>query len=188
MEVAPISYVRHAMAVLDENVHPTEWHLDEAGRAAAVALADTLEAGEGIGVLVASTEPKALETAEAIAERWGVEVRPDPRLCEVVRPWIGPGYRAMVHRYLRGEAHEGWEPRDEVSARTANAVDEAVEQAHGAPVVVVTHGGALCLHLQGRLGAGFEPDAFWSCLAFPDGWSLTEAGLLHRPAARPQVN
>ena len=172
------------MAVLDESVHPTDWCLDDEGRAAAALLADALEVGEGIGALVSSTEPKAMETADAIAKRWGVEVHPDPRLREAMRPWIGPGYRAMAHRYLRGESYDGWEAHAEVAARTAGAVADAVAVADGAPVVVVTHGLALSVHLSDRLGAGFDPDTFWSCLAFPDAWALSESDLLHRPLPR----
>lgn len=172
------------MAVLDESVHPTEWRLDAIGWAAAAALADTLEVGDGIGLLVASTEPKAAETAAAIGTRWRVDVRADERLREAQRPWIGPGYRAMAHRYLRGEPYEGWEPHEEVAARVAAAVDDASASAGGRPVVVVTHGLALCLHLAARLGAGFDPDAFWSSVAFPDAWALDDAGLLHRPLPR----
>ena len=184
MASVPISYVRHAMAVLDESVHPTDWRLDGDGRAAAVALAATLEIGEGIGALVSSTEPKAMDTAAAISRCWSVEVRPDPRLREATRPWIGPGYRAMAHRYLRGESYDGWEPHAEVAARMAGAVDDAVADAHGRGVVVVTHGLALSLHLSHRLGDGFDPDAFWSCLAFPDAWALSASDLLHRPLPR----
>ena len=187
MDPVPITYVRHAMAVIDEAVHPTEWHLDEAARHAAAALADTLEVAGGLGALVSSTEPKAMETAEMIAARWGVEVRPDERLREAVRPWIGPGYRAMAHRYLRGEAYDAWEPRAEVATRTASAVDDAVTAAAGRAVVVVTHGLALSLHLNDRLGGGFDPDVFWSCLAFPDAWVLGGSGLLHRPLPRAPV-
>jgi broad specificity phosphatase PhoE len=183
-DVAPVTYVRHAMAVPAEGVHPTEWELDAAGRASAAELADRLEVGAGIGVLVSSTEPKALGTADAIAERWQVEVLTDARLREAVRPWIGPGYRAVVHRYLRGERPEGWEPHLEVAARTAAVVREAVAAAGPRPVVVVSHGLALALHLADRLGPEFEPEHFWSSLAFPDAWALDAGEVLHRPQPR----
>jgi broad specificity phosphatase PhoE len=183
-DIAPITYVRHAMAVPIEGVHPTEWALDDEGRASAAALADRLEVGEGIGALVSSTEPKALATAEAIGVRWEVDVLADARLREAVRPWIGPGYRAVVHRYLRGERPEGWEPHLEVAARTAAAVRDAMAVAGPRPVVVVSHGLALALHLGDRLGPGFEPEQFWSSLAFPDAWALDRADVLHRPQPR----
>ena len=184
-DTAPITYVRHSMAVPVEGVHPTEWELDATARAAAAELADRLEVGDGIGVLVASTEPKAMGTALAIAERWGVDVHAEPRLREAVRPWIGPGYRAVVHRYLRGERPEGWEPHLEVASRTTAAVREAQARAAGRPVVVVSHGLALALHLGDRLGPEFDREQFWSSLAFPDAWALDDAEVLHRPQPRP---
>lgn len=181
---APVTYVRHAMAVPDETVHPSEWVLDAKGRASAASLADRLEVGAGIGVLVSSTEPKALGTAAEIGRRWEVEVLTDARLREAVRPWVGPGYRAVVHRYLRGEAPDGWEPHLEVAARTAAAVREARQLAAGRPLVVVSHGLALSLHLGDQLGPDFEPEQFWSSLAFPDAWALDHSGVLHRPQLR----
>lgn len=183
MDVAPITYVRHAMAVQAEGVHPTDWHLDDLGRADAVRLAQRLEVAPAIGCLVSSTEPKALETAEAIGARWGTAAVPDERLREAVRPWIGPGYRAVAHRYLRGELPEGWEPHAQVEARVAAAVADARRRAGGGPVVVVSHGLALALHLGDRLGADFDRESFWSGLAFPDAWALDDAGTLHRPLA-----
>ncbi len=183
-DAAPITYVRHSMAVPAEGVHPTEWVLDAIGRGAATSLADRLEVGEGIGVLVASTEPKAMGTAEEIARRWDIDVLAEPRLREAARPWIGPGYRAVVHRYLRGERPEGWEPHVDVAARTAAAVREAEALAEGRAVVVVSHGLALALHLGDRLGPEFDREQFWSSLAFPDAWVLDESEVLHRPQRR----
>jgi len=179
-----VTYVRHAMAVPAEGVHPSSWHLDDAGRRSAEDLAQRLDVGEGIGALVASTEPKALATAEEIGRVWHVDVEPDARLREAVRPWIGPGYRAVVHRYLRGERPEGWEPHLEVASRVGACVDEAVRSAGGRAAVVVSHGLALALHLGDRLGPDFDQEHFWSCLAFPDAWSLDHQSLLHRVGAR----
>lgn len=180
LDVPPITYVRHAMAVLDDGVHPSEWHLDDEGRVAARVWAGRLEIGAGIGVLVSSTEPKALETAEAIADRWSAAVHEDPRLREAQRPWIGPGYRAIAHRYLRGEQPEGWEPHAAVAERMAAAVRDAVARAGDGPVVVVSHGLALSVHLGDRLGADFDRESFWSRLAFPDAWALGADDVLHR--------
>jgi len=187
LEAPPITYVRHAMAVLDDGVHPSEWHLDDAGRAAAHIWADRLEIGDGIGALVSSTEPKALETAEAIGERWSTEVNEDARLREAVRPWIGPGYRAIAHRYLRGEQPQGWEPHTEVAGRMAAAVSDALERAVAGPAVVVSHGLALSLHLGHRLGADFDRESFWSRLAFPDAWALDQDEVLHRSLPRAPI-
>lgn len=174
------------MPVLTEGVHPTRWHLDDASRRAARAGAEGLEVGDGVGALVTSTEPKAVETAEEIGARWSAGPVLDDRLREADRPWIGPGYRAMAHRYLRGEPLEGWEPHDAVAARMGAAVDDAAEQAGGRSVVVVSHGLALCVHLGARLGPDFDQESFWSRLAFPDAWVLDTTGVLHR--SRPGLS
>lgn len=185
-----ITYVRHAMAVLDDGVHPSEWHLDGPGREAAVQWSARLEVGDGIGALVTSTEPKALETARAIAEQWDTVVTEDDRLREAVRPWIGPGYRAVAHRYLRGEQPEGWEPHVTVAERMAAAVAEAEGRAATArgPAIVVSHGLALAIHLGDRLGEDFDRETFWSRLAFPDAWALDADDVLHRSLPRPPVS
>jgi broad specificity phosphatase PhoE len=180
MAVPPITYVRHAMPATIEGVHPNEWHLDDAAKDHAEAWASRLEVGDGAFRLVSSTEPKALETATAVARRWDGEVVPDERLREAQRPWIGPGYRAVAHRYLRGELPDGWEPHADVASRMGAAVTEALAAATGAPVVVVTHGLILSVHLGDRLGADFDRESFWSRLAFPDAWALDADDTLHR--------
>jgi broad specificity phosphatase PhoE len=179
MAAAPITYVRHAMPAVEAGVDPAAWHLDAVTRDQVQAWADRLEVGDGIGALVSSSEPKALETAEAIAERWSAGVATDDGLREAARPWVGTGYRAVAHRYLRGERPEGWEPHDEVARRMAAAIGRAHEVATGGPVVVVSHGLALSIHLGDRLGADFDRESFWSRLAFPDAWVLDD-GVLHR--------
>ena len=184
MTSAALTYVRHAMAPVVEGVRPSEWHLDDAGRESAWTTAAGLELDAPIGALVASTEPKAMATAEAIAECWGATATPEPRLREATRPWIGPGYRAMAHRYLRGEALDGWEPHAELAGRVQAAVDDAVGRADGVPVVVVSHGLALAIHLGERLGRAFDRESFCSGLTFPDAWVLDERSELHRSRAQ----
>jgi hypothetical protein len=63
-------------------------------------------------------------------------------------------------------------------------VDDARARAGGRPVVVVTHGLALSIHLGDVLGADFDRESFWSRLAFPDAWVLDD-GVLHRSLPPP---
>lgn len=184
---APPVYVRHAMAVPADGAHPTVWELDDRGRASARALAARLEVGAGPGAVVTSTEPKAHATAEEIAALWELPLVADPRLREARRPWVGPGYRGVVHRYLRGGLPEGWEPHAEVARRVGAAVAEASEAAGGRTLVVVSHGLSLALHLGERLGPDFDREGFWSSLAFPDAWLLDQQGFLHRCAGDPHL-
>ena len=185
LSVPPLTYVRHAMPAVTADVLSTEWHLDAANRDAARIWAERLEVGDGIGALVTSTEPKAVETAAAIGECWSATPALDERLREAHRPWIGTGYRAVAHRYLRGELPEGWEPHAEVAGRMAAAVDDAVAAAGGRAAVIVSHGLALAVHLGDRLGADFDRESFWSRLAFPDAWVLDAGDVLHRSLPAP---
>ena len=181
MQAPSVTYVRHAMPETDDGADPTTWHLGEEGTRLAGRLAGRLEVAPRIGALVTSDEPKAVETAAAIAQHWGSEVVHDDRLREVRRPWVGEGYRSVAHRYLQGDLPARWEPYAEVVARTGAAVADARVAAGSGPVVVVSHGLALAVHLGAVLGDGFDRDAFWRCLAFPDAWTLDEVGTLHRP-------
>ena len=184
MQGATVTFVRHAMPLTDTDLPSTEWHLGHDGVDAAQRLADRLEVAPRIGVLVTSSEPKAVETAATIAERWSASSRSDDRLREVARPWVGAGYRSVAHRYLRGELPEGWEPHHQAAARAGDAVDDAVAAAAGAPVVVVSHGLLLAVLLGSRLGDDFDRETFWSCLSFPDAWGLDSSGTIHRPLLR----
>lgn len=176
------------MPVVTPDVHSSEWHLDDANAAAARVWAERLEVSPGIGALVTSTEPKATETAVAIAECWTAEVIEDTRLREAERPWIGTGYRAVAHRYLRGELPDGWEPHAHVAERMAAAVGDALAQAADRPAIVVSHGLALAIHLGDRLGDDFDPETFWSRLAFPDAWALSTDDVLHRSLPRAPIS
>ncbi len=184
MRTPSVTYVRHAMPQTDDGADPSTWHLGEEGTRLAGRLAGRLEVASStprIGALVSSTEPKAIETATAIAAHWKAEVVTDDRLREVTRPWVGDGYRSVAHRYLRGEVPAGWETHEDVAARTGAAVHAARASAGEGPVVIVSHGLALSVHLGALLGGDFDRDAFWRSLAFPDAWTLDEAGTLHRP-------
>jgi broad specificity phosphatase PhoE len=158
--------VRHALPEVVPGVPPRLWELGESGRASARALAQRLTGAQ----IVSSDEPKAFQTAEAIAAHLGAEMAVDHRLGEVRRPeeW-DDAYRDHARSYLAGETLAGWEPREAVVARVTAA-------ARGD--IVVTHGLALTLWVAAR-GLVGERVGFWEELRFPDAWSAL-AGHLRR--------
>ena len=171
--------VKHAAPFVIPGTPPDRWRLSDKGKESCIPLADALKV-HAPSVVLSSEEPKAQETAAGIAECWSAEILEDPRLREAERPWMGTGYRAVAHRYLRGEQPDGWEPHAEVAERMAAAVADAHARAGDGPAVVVSHGLALSVHLGDRLGGDFDRETFWSRLAFPDAWVLGEDGVLHR--------
>lgn len=163
--------VRHAMALADPDREPSQWELGPASRAAAADLALRARLGDVVAV-TSSPEPKARATADAFADRLGMEVCTDDRLVEAHRPWVGDGYRFAAHRYLSGDEPEGWEPRREVADRIAAAIAELREEVGPGELVVVGHGLGLSLHLEDIFRGPFDPYGFWCRLAFPDAWRV----------------
>jgi broad specificity phosphatase PhoE len=98
--------VRHAMPDVLPDVPAREWHLGDDGRGAARKLGQMPARTH----LVASDEPKAIETVAEASGR--VDVPIDAGFGEVRRPNAPSGqvHRALAAAYLGGAAHAGSEP------------------------------------------------------------------------------
>lgn len=143
-----------------------EWRLSEEGRRRCGPLAERLAAASP-RVLLASTEPKARETAELVAPVLGLEVQLSEGLRETARRtvgWLAPeeldrGIRALFER--PGEVAFGEETAAAALARFQAAVADLTE-----PAVVVTHGTVLSLFVAARTGR--DPYELWRSLELPD--------------------
>ncbi len=127
--------------------------LSAAGRAQAQALAGRI-ALDRPAALYSSDLPRARETAEAIAQRAGLEPVYDARWREVdVGEWIGLAPEEVEARHPEGYARwlaggTGWEHGEsypEMAARGLAAARDIAERHAGSqqPVVCVTHGGVI---------------------------------------------
>lgn len=152
--------VRHALPVVDEATPPSLWALTEEGHLAAHQLASRLRLSPN-ALVWASNEIKALQTAEALSD----QVKVDPRLREVQRPWSPDRYGELAEAWLRGGEVEEWESMDSAIERFRKAVTDAIEKGEGS-ACLVTHG----LIMSAYLGAvaGVDPVTLWSELEFPD--------------------
>ncbi|WP_211300058.1 bifunctional RNase H/acid phosphatase [Haloactinopolyspora alba] len=122
--------------------------LDETGRAQAQRAAQML-APSGAVAVVASPMLRTRQTAEAVAEGLGVEVRVDDGWREVdFGEWEGLTLQEITERYPEQVAEwygsssvrpPGGETLDEVARRVALARDKTVARHPGQAVVVVTH-------------------------------------------------
>ena len=158
--------VRHSAPELDPSAPSEEWRLSEDGRRRCGPLAERLARYEP-RVLLASSEPKARETAELVAPALGLEMQVSDGLRETARRtvgWLAPedldrGIRELVER--PGEVVFG-----EESAAAALARFEAAVAGLPEPAVVVTHGTVLSLFAAPRIGR----DAYelWGSLELPD--------------------
>ena len=163
--------VKHAMPEVRAGVPAAQWHLSAAGREDAVLLANRLAPYAPFRVF-ASREPKAIQTAEAIAARRGIgfEVRDD--LHEHDRrgaPFLQEkgAFEAQVVSLIErpGELVFGNETADEAHRRFAAAVDEALRRHRQGNLAVVSHGTVMALFV--ARAAGADPVSLWRALGLP---------------------
>lgn len=162
--------VRHALPDTDPAVPPEHWPLGPESREAARRLARALPPA---ALVLSSDETRAAHTAAELVAVGGGRVELDARLREARRPsrWY-PDYRERAHRYVLGQVYSGWEPHETVARRFDAAVQTALKSPRYAPLVIVSHGLALTLWLQGA-GAVADGGAFWKALTFPDAWRVS---------------
>lgn len=123
------------------------FRLSAEGERMAVLAADAL-AGRDVRVLVSSPLERAVQTAQAIAERFGLAVRTDERLIESSNAFEGMTFgvgdgalrRPANWRHLYNPFRPSWgEPYDAVAARMLAACDDARKAAEGGEAVLVSH-------------------------------------------------
>jgi broad specificity phosphatase PhoE len=137
--------------------------LNATGRTQALELAEKLS---GDAIVVAYTSPlrRARQTAEIVAERLGVDVRPSASLMEVdVGSWSGLTRGEVEARFPDGFSRwlaygHGWddgETYDELGERVVSGVLEIAEQHADGLVLAVTHGGPIRSALAAAKGIPF---------------------------------
>jgi broad specificity phosphatase PhoE len=165
--------------------------LNDLGREQA-AVAAPLLAALRPDVIISSDLRRARDTAEALAALTGLPVCTDPRLRERYFGWwqgmtlteIAERYPADYAAWRSGAADLGCEIEslDDLGKRAGAALQEAVDSAPGATIVVATHGGAARLGCGQILGWGPEilrslgslKNCHWSELRYEAsrGWQL----------------
>ena len=160
--------IRHAMPHVDADVPPHRWQLGAEGRAAATALRTAVP---DPAYLVASDEPKAVETMRELAGHRDIPM--DQGFAEVRRRkfWTtDEEYRDLARSYLDGVEHPAWEGHQAVVDRFDAALARNAARAAevGRALVIGTHGMAMTLWLASRKLIDTTNTAFWEALRFPD--------------------
>jgi broad specificity phosphatase PhoE len=148
----------------------TDIPLNDTGRAQALRVAESLRAA-GLSALVSSDLLRARETAEIVAAALGLDLAyVDADLRERTFG-VFEGLTRVECEQLHPEAWRAWveeqrpakgvEPPSIVAARVRAAIERAAERIanDGAPVLVVTHGGALRSLVHAVTGAPVGPIA-----------------------------
>jgi len=136
--------------------------LSARGRSQCAALADGL-ASEHVALVVSSSRIRALETARAIAERHGLDVRADPALQELdfgelegrTYDEIAASLPDLYAEWMTSPTRvrfPGGECYADLARRARRAVEALRGELSGRTVVVVTHGGIVRSVLADALG------------------------------------
>ncbi len=167
-------------------VPASRWRLSETGRQRCLLLAKRL-ASYRPQALVASAEPKAVETAQLVAAQLGIAVEVGAGLHEHDRQDVGwlpaAAFEAAVVALF---AHPdvlvmGSETATQARARFARAVEAVLQRHTAGNVVIVAHGTVIALFVAAV--AGIEPFPLWQRLGLPSFVVLALPGLELRAVA-----
>lgn len=156
--MALLHYVSHPAVHIDPEVSVDRWGLSDEGRRAATAMLDASWVSS-VGRIVSSAETKAMETAELLAERLGLDVEVRPQTGENDRSATGfvppEEFEQLADAFFARptESVSGWERAVDAQNRIVDALADLLVPSAEADVAVVGHGGVGTLwycHLSGQ--------------------------------------
>ncbi len=152
-------FLRHFQTEVEPETPVSEWELSEEGKQASQEFVENHSFN--IDKVYTSTEPKAVKTAEKIAEEADAELVKTQLLCEVDRSKEGfvedhDRYIELVEDYLSGRSEADWEDQEEVKERFKKFLKEAEQES-----MAVTHGIFLSLNVPDK-----DKVDFWKDLEF----------------------
>jgi broad specificity phosphatase PhoE len=166
-----IVFIRHSLPEIDLTRPAREWHLSEAGRLRCKTLASQL-AYINPQCMVSSLEPKAIETAQILADALGLDFETANDLHEHLRREAyhssQEDFESSVRNFFKqpGRLVFGEETADQTHARFAQAVQTIQERSPAqTPLVIVTHGTVITLYVARAYNR--EPFPFWKNLKLP---------------------
>ncbi|MBE2224463.1 MAG: histidine phosphatase family protein [Anaerolineae bacterium] len=169
--------IRHANVLQQSAVSAHEWQLSANGRSRTIQLAHSFTTHPTR--LITSTETKAVETGQILADIWGIPCASAPNLHEHDRqgvPYL-PDQTEFENTIKQFFAHPdelifGNETAVQALARFRTAVVTQLESYPADSLGIVTHGTVMTL-LATYYNPTLEPFTFWQNLSMPDSYQLT---------------
>ncbi|MDP2704059.1 MAG: histidine phosphatase family protein [bacterium] len=157
-------FLRHAEVEIDKEVPVSSWRLTKEGKRVAYELA---EQGifDDVDMVVASEESKAIETAEPIAKRLGVELTCVAEFGEMNRDSGGFLPKKDFDRAIKfsltnlDESKNEWEKGRDALLRFEGAIDRIDSEYENKNVLIVAHGCVVNLYFAHLLGKLHETHA-----------------------------
>jgi broad specificity phosphatase PhoE len=144
--------IKHAAPEVVPSLPPEQWHLSDKGRASCDLLAEQIRPHAPKRIL-SSTEPKAIETAELVASRLGVQHGTAPDLHEHDRSNVphmrSSEFISAVELFFRkpDELVLGRETARQAQERFSAAVQAVVKAHPDDEIAIVSHGTVIALLL-----------------------------------------
>lgn len=162
--------IKHSLPEIDPHKPAAQWPLSAAGRERSVALAAHVRPYAPTRVF-SSHEPKAIETAQILAERLGLSFQLVDDLHEHDRRnvrWAERDQFEVAVKQFFDEPNKlvmGHETADEAHTRFAKAVNRLVERHPTEDLAIVAHGTVITLFVARLINT--EPFPFWQRLGLP---------------------
>lgn len=171
------------MPVVEPRVPPSGWRLSEEGRLQSGLLAERLRA-YGLGHLVTSEEPKAVETTKIVAERLGLTWSTAPGLHEHDRTGAPFGtqdeFESAARTFFENPGNQVWgnETAEQARARFTGGVRALLAEHPEGNLALVAHGTVITLFLTHH--EDLDPYGFWRSLGLPSFCVLSLPDLVLR--------
>ena len=167
--------LRHSVPEIRRNVPASDWTLGGVGRRRATMLASRLRRFSP-ELIWSSNEPKAVQTAEIVAELFGVRIRILDGLEEHHRENVPlmpkEQFSAKMEVFFSkpDQLVLGTEKAVQARGRMVTAIDEVIKAGHS-DSIVVTHGTVMTLYMAAV--AGVRSFCFWRQLGLPSYVALS---------------
>lgn len=172
--------VKHAMPVIEAGRPAREWRLGEVGRARCADLAAGVRAFGPAGPLVSSDEPKAVETAQRVADALALPTAIEPDLAEHrrghARLLSDADFQAAIAALFArpDERVFGEETAQQARDRFARGAGRALAGSSARCRMLVAHGTVISLFTAALTGV--DGHALWKRLDLPSAVVLARAG------------
>jgi broad specificity phosphatase PhoE len=169
--ITGLIFFRHSLPEIDPAIPAREWHLSKEGQHRCRRLAERL-LDFNPQRIVSSLEPKALETAQILAERLGFPCESAAGLHEHLRSRVAHTHQQTFEASVKAFFEQpdrlvyGDETADQAYTRFDRAVEAVRDQyPDRSPIVIVSHGTVISLFV-GR-ACGVDPFSVWKSLKLP---------------------
>lgn len=172
MDRNSLIFVRHSQVLVDTAVSANQWRLSENGRFLCHQLAHQL-APHHPSRIITSTEPKAIETGQILAETLNVEWETAENLHEHQREnvpfYSREQFETVIAQFFAQptELVFGQETAEQALHRFETAVSHLLARYPQETLAIVTHGTVLTLFLASH-NPQLDPFIFWKSLQLPD--------------------